>query len=206
MTTIGQGKYSIDCPVAAGSFGRVYADRQFAIKEIKLPSSTLVKSRPSIAALLANEIRILTQLNHPNIVKVYEVIEESNAVYIVMELCEGDLRKYTDAGGCGERRGVQLMRQVLKGYGELVRLGIVHRDLKPANILLGRGAAKLADFGMAKFVANEALLLRSHVGTPYYMAPQVLQRIEYSRKCDIWSLGVILYELVFGQLPWQGKN
>jgi serine/threonine-protein kinase ULK/ATG1 len=110
-----------------------------------------------------------------------------------MELCEGDLRRLTESGGCGERRAATLMRQVVRGYGELARLGIVHRDLKPANILLSRGVAKLADFGMAKFVANEALLLRSHVGTPYYMAPQVLQRIEYSRKCDIWSLGVILF-------------
>ncbi len=82
----------------------------------------------------------------------------------------------------------------------------MHRDLKPANILVRRGVAKLADFGMAKYVANEGFLLRSHVGTPYYMAPQLLQRIEYSRKCDIWSMGVIFYELIFGRLPWQGKN
>lgn len=123
-----------------------------------------------------------------------------------MELCQGDLTSYTETGGCGERHSVQLLRQVLKGYGELARQGIVHRDLKPANILLGKGEAKLADFGMAKFVANQALLLRSHVGTPYYMAPQVLQRIEYSRKCDIWSLGVILYELIFGRMPWEGKS
>jgi serine/threonine protein kinase len=121
---------------------------------MKLPSTTLAKSRQCISALMVNEIRILTQLNHPNIVKLYEVIEENNAVYIVMQLCDGDLRRYTDGGGCGERRAVQIMRQILLGYGELARLGIVHRDLKPANILLRRGEAKLADFGMAKFVAN----------------------------------------------------
>ena len=138
--------------------------------------------------------------------KVYEVIEEVQAVYIVMELCEGDLRRWTDVGGCGEKKAISLMRQVVRGYAELARIGIVHRDLKPANILLGKGIAKLADFGMARYVANESLLLRSHVGTPYYMAPQLLQRIEYSRKCDIWSLGVILYELIFGQVPWHGKN
>lgn len=99
-----------------------------------------------------------------------------------------------------------MLRQVVAGCEELLRQGIVHRDLKPANILLSKGKAKLADFGMAKFVANEELLLRSHVGTPYYMAPQVLQRIEYTRKCDIWSLGVIFYELLCGQLPWNGRN
>lgn len=109
-----------------------------------------------------------------------------------MERCEGDLRSLTEVG-CGEKRAVALLGQIVQGYSELARQGIVHRDLKPANILLRRGLAKLADFGMAKYVSNEGLLLRSHVGTPYYMAPQLLQRIEYSRKCDIWSLGVIFY-------------
>jgi serine/threonine-protein kinase ULK/ATG1 len=123
---------------------------------------------------------------------VYEVIEHPQAVFIVMERCEGDLRSLTEVG-CGEKKAVALLRQIVQGYSELARQGIVHRDLKPANILLRRGVAKLADFGMAKYVANEGFLLRSHVGTPYYMAPQLLQRIEYSRKCDIWSLGVIFY-------------
>ncbi len=71
-------------------------------------------------------------------------------------------------------------------------MGIVHRDLKPANILIKNGCLKIADFGMSKLEEGNELL-RSHVGTPYYMAPQVLQRIDYTRKCDVWSMGVIFY-------------
>ena len=97
------------------------------------------------------------------------------------------------------------MIQIMQGYGELERLGIVHRDLKPANILHQNGNLKIADFGMSK-VQDQHALLRSHVGTPYYMAPQILQKIDYTRKCDIWSLGVIFYELLFGCLPWTGKS
>lgn len=87
MTAIGKGKYQLGKVIAAGSFGKVYEDGEYAIKEMKIPSSGLTRSMQSITALLANEVRILTQLNHANIVKVYEVLEESGAVYIVMERC-----------------------------------------------------------------------------------------------------------------------
>lgn len=105
----------------------------------------------------------------------------------------------------GEVQACKHMRQILRGYRELERLKIVHRDLKPANILTKGNCLKIADFGMSK-LQEGGELLRSHVGTPYYMSPQVLQSIHYTSKCDIWSLGVILYELLFGTLPWMGKN
>lgn len=84
------------------------------------------------------------------------------------------------------------LKQILCGYKELSRLKIVHRDLKPANILLKDSCLKIADFGMSR-LQEAGELLRSHVGTPYYMAPQVLQRIDYTNKCDVWSMGVIFY-------------
>ena len=111
---------------------------------------------------------------------------------MVMELCDGDLRRYTESGAIGENLSMKYLGQMLEGYGELKRLGIVHRDLKPANILLRDGCLKIADFGMSKLQEGENLL-KSHVGTPYYMAPQVLQRVEYTSKCDVWSLGIIFY-------------
>jgi serine/threonine protein kinase len=95
---------------------------------------------------MTNEVRILTQLNHPNIVKVYEVIEENNAVYIVMEQCEDDLCWFTEAGPCGEKKSLEIMKQIITGYKELLRQGIMHRDLKPANILIKYGGSQASRF------------------------------------------------------------
>jgi serine/threonine-protein kinase ULK2 len=88
-----------------------------------------------------------------------------------------------------------------------VNLGIIHRDLKPANILNHDGIVKIADFGFAKYVDNySSQLLRSCVGSPLYMAPQVLGRKQYTTKCDIWSIGVIFYEMLFHDVPWKGRD
>lgn len=201
--SIAGGKYRLEKVLAAGSFGKVFEDPPFAIKEIKVPSR-LAHSR-TVANIIANEINILTHFNHDNIVKLFQIVEEKGFIYIVMELCDGDLRRFTECGPVGENLACHYLRQILNGYHELVKQGIVHRDLKPANILTKNHVLKIADFGMSKLQEGSELF-RSHVGTPYYMAPQVLQRIDYTRKCDIWSIGVIFYELLFGQLPWTGRN
>lgn len=146
--TIAGGKYKLNSAINAGSFGKVYEDPPFAIKEIRLPSHA-VHCR-TIASIINNEIRILTQFNHDNIVKLFEIVEEAGYIYIVMELCDGDLRRYTENGSIGENLACKYLRQILNGYRELVRLGIVHRDLKPANILIKNGCLKIADFGMSK--------------------------------------------------------
>lgn len=84
---------------------------------------------------------------------------------------------------------------------------VIHRDLKPANILSHEGVYKIADFGFAKYVDNFSnQLLRSCVGSPLYMAPQILARKPYSTKCDIWSLGIIFFEMVYSDVPWKGRD
>lgn len=90
----------------------------------------------------------------------------------------------------------------------MIDQGIIHRDLKPANILVNsKGEFKLADFGFAKFVDHfDSKLLHSIVGTPLYMAPQILKKTKYTTKCDIWSIGFIYYELVTSKLPWNGNS
>ena len=99
------------------------------------------------------------------------------------------------------------MKQILFGFRELIRVGVVHRDLEPANVLVKQGVLKLADFGFAKFVdSSEGGLLRSCVGTPLYMSPQILKRETYTTKCDIWSIGVLFFEMLHGKLPWSGIN
>ena len=111
-----------------------------------------------------------------------------------MELCEADLKMMTINKAQGEKMAVKIMGDVLMGYKEIDRFKLVHRDLKPANILCKKGVFKLADFGFAKDMqANQNDMLESHVGTPFYMAPQILQKDAYTKKCDIWSLGIIFY-------------
>lgn len=90
-------------------------------------------------------------MNHEHTVKLFEVVEEGDYIYIVMELCDGDLRNATECGVEGEVAACGYLQQIVSGYGELAALGIVHRDLKPANILVRDGCLKIADFGMSKW-------------------------------------------------------
>ena len=100
-----------------------------------------------------------------------------------------------------------MVRQLVCGFSELVAKKVVHRDLKPANIILHDGLYKIADFGFAKYVDNfGGQMLKSCVGSPIYMAPQLLERQTYTTKCDIWSLGVITYEMLNGLTPWRARD
>jgi serine/threonine-protein kinase ULK/ATG1 len=105
------------------------------------------------------------------------------------------------------------MEQILMGFLELIENSVIHRDVKPENIMMHNGKLKIADFGFAKNVISSKHMQKSMVGTPLYMAPQVLKREKYTSKCDIWALGVIFYEVIilftqmlFGCLPWTGKS
>lgn len=99
------------------------------------------------------------------------------------------------------------MIQLVMGFKELEKTGVIHRDLKPANILTHRGTVKIADFGLAKYVDNYgSSMLRSCVGSPLYMAPQVLMKKTYTTKCDIWSLGVLYFEMLSKEFPFNGRT
>lgn len=102
---------------------------------------------------------------------------------------------------------MKIFRNVLMGLKDLICVGIIHRDIKPANILMHDGMFKLTDFGFAREVTNhQDSIMNSLVGTPLYMSPQILKRQSYTSKCDIWSLGLILYEMIYGVTPWHSQN
>ncbi|CAD8133096.1 unnamed protein product [Paramecium pentaurelia] len=207
------GDYQFDTKylLGEGAFGKVYrgnkltTNQEVAIK--KIDSSMINKDQYLIDALNF-EIQIMKQLDHPNIVKFIDKFNTDRSIYIVTEYCaDGDLRNIMKGRRIPESEVNQIFCQLASGFKELVKANIIHRDLKPANIMNHRGVVKIADFGFAKIVDNfSGELLRTCVGSPLYMAPQILKKEKYTTKSDIWSLGVIYYEMIYGMAPWTGVD
>ena len=154
---------------------------------------------------LHSEIEIMKKVKHRNIVQLHDVYQTTNNMYIITELCDYDMLHFLQQRRkLPEQQAVNLLQQIMKGAKYLNLNGIVHRDLKPANILLKDGECKLSDFGFAK--VEEGSVLRSIVGTPLYMSPQLLQKQRYSNKSDLWSIGLIYYEMLHGRTPWNASN
>ncbi|CAD8187944.1 unnamed protein product [Paramecium octaurelia] len=195
--------FSQQAVIGRGSYGIVYVgmnidtNQVVAIKVVPLQCDQ---------QSLRKEIDIMKDLDCPNIVKLLDVVQTPNNCYIVSELCTGgDLREYMKRHGClTEQQALPILTQILKGILQSFKRGIVHRDLKPANILItAENIFKIADFGFAKrFQHLEGDLMSSLAGTPLYMSPQVLLRKQYTSKCDVWSVGLIYYELIEGRTPW----
>lgn len=157
-------------------------------------------------AKILNEIEILRQLDHPNIVRIYEYFEDNKFIYIVMELIGGGelFDKIQAAHHFSERKAAEYFIQLLGGVNYLHKHNIVHRDLKPENILFDGELLKIVDFGTSKMYDTAKKMKKCH-GTPYYIAPEVLNG-SYTEKCDVWSLGVILYILLSGYPPFNGPT
>ena len=157
---------------------------------------------------LKNEIDILKGLDHPNIVKAYEVFENKRQIYIVLELCDGgDLYA---KGPYSEERARTISKQLLSAVKYMHDHGVVHRDLKFENIMWEsdheNSEIKVIDFGLSrKFKEGERDVMKEGVGTIYTMAPQVLQGI-YTSQADLWSCGVIIYMLLTSHRPFQSKR
>lgn len=201
--------YRIGPLLGQGSYGKVksatlidYPGHKFAIKSIK-------KSRLAKEYIQKDiELAMFTILDHPNIVKIYEVYEDSDKIHFVMELCEGGnlqekLESMTDLDENYVRR---IMFSAFSTVKYLHNIGIVHRDIKPENFLFtgikAESDIKLADFGLAKyFGATPSTPLSTQVGTVCYTAPEVFDG-QYNEKCDLWSMGVILYMFLSNSYPF----
>lgn len=166
--------------------------------------------------LLEEELAILTQVDHPNIIKFHETYIDYRYVHIVMELSEGGelFEKIVEMHRFTEAMAASLMKKILSSVKHLHEHGICHRDLKPENFLFSDNSPdaeiKLIDFGLSKRFGSIQELdptekMHTIVGTPYYVAPEVLKG-SYEFKCDVWSLGVILYIMLCGYPPFEGDN
>lgn len=158
-------------------------------------------------SMLESELACIKTLSHPNLLKCYAHYTTVNNCYIITEFCnEGDLASKLKAKGkYSEDEFKPVFRQIFQGYCKLNELGYLHRDLKPANILLRNGVIKIADFGFVR-KHNGRIKEAYNVGTPLYMSPEAMKDNIYTPKNDIWSLGVMSYELLAGKAPWECRN
>lgn len=164
--------------------------------------------------LLYNEVECHKIISHECIVKTLDLCKTVNNIYIVCEFCEaGDLFTYIKnkgtmvlmVGRISEEEALYLIGQIIRSVNHIHCKGILHRDIKSANILLrGGGHVKLADFGFAEFIGYDFAKGMYSVGSPIYMAPEAFADSEYSFKSDTWSIGIILYEMLIGQQPFNG--
>jgi non-specific serine/threonine protein kinase len=202
--------YKITEKLGEGGMGEVYLgydlklERQVAIKF--LPEQ-LTKDKENVERF-EREAKAAAALNHPNIITIYDILEADSQIYIVMEYVDGkSLRSSIDEQKLNVEEILNITNQICEGLSEAHKTDIVHRDIKPENILVDRrGRVKVLDFGLAKLKGVSKLTTESStLGTIHYMSPEQLQGKEVDHRSDIWSLGVVLYELLMGEVPFKGS-
>lgn len=204
------GKYRLIKTIGKGNFAKVKLAKHVPTgQEVAIKIIDKTQLNPSSLQKLFREVRIMKHLNHPNIVKLYEVIETDRSLYLVMEYASGgEVFDYLVAHGrMKEKEARAKFRQILSAVQYCHQKHILHRDLKAENLLMdGEFNIKIADFGFSnEFMPGNKL--DTFCGSPPYAAPELFQGKKYDGpEVDAWSLGVILYTLVSGSLPFDGQN
>ncbi|KAJ3206836.1 hypothetical protein HDU67_007904 [Dinochytrium kinnereticum] len=205
------GNYRIDKTIGQGTYGKVKLGFNKSTNEkvaIKVIEKAQIQS-PKQVARLQREIRFLKLLYHPHIVKVYDVIETDDFIYIVMEYAAGgELFDYIVANKrVKENEAREFFRMVLSAVDYCHKNAVIHRDLKPENLLLDdRKSIKIIDFGFGNNFTMDGLL-DTFCGSPFYAAPEMILGKKYEGpEVDMWSLGVILFALLCGHLPFDDED
>jgi len=205
-------RYQIIEKLGEGGMGKVYKvhdkeiDAKVVLKlllpEIAADSDTIERFR--------NEIRLAREISHKNVCRMFDLNKEESTYYITMEYVPGENLKnviqMTKRLSLGT--ALNIAKQICLGLSEAHRLGIVHRDLKPSNIMIDKaGDAKIMDFGLARSISSRGITGTGFIiGTPQYMSPEQVQGEGIDQRSDIYSLGVILYEMLTGRLPFEGDS
>ncbi|KAJ1378261.1 Serine/threonine-protein kinase, active site [Sesbania bispinosa] len=209
---VGKDYYVLKSKIGEGSYSTVWKSEQRPSgQEVAVKQVFLSKLTPRLKACLDCETNFLSSVNHPNIIRLLHFFQADGCVYLVLEFCAGgNLASYIRRHGRVQQQTARkFMQQLGSGLKVLHSHGIIHRDLKPENILLSsRGAdavLKIADFGLSR-IARPGEYAETVCGSPLYMAPEVLQFQRYDAKVDMWSVGAILFELLNGYPPFNGRN
>jgi serine/threonine protein kinase len=212
---IGQiiSNYEVKSLLGEGGMGTVYLaehvklGRQVAIKVLlpHLVKNDLVRSR------FINEAKLMSTLQHPNIVALFDYVEDENGLSLIMEYVQGKpLDEYIQevTGPIEEKAASRMLKQALEGFSYAHKKGLVHRDIKPSNLIVTEdGTVKILDFGIAKLVGdagNKLTKTGSHIGTVYYMSPEQVRGYELDLRSDIYALGITFYQMLTGLCPYEG--
>jgi non-specific serine/threonine protein kinase len=202
--------YKIIEKLGEGGMGEVYLAKDTKLKRqvaIKFLPEHLTKDKENVERF-QREAEATAALNHPNIVTIHDVIEEDGHLCIVMEYIEGkSLRDVINEYNLEQDKIVEIISQLSEGLSKAHNAGIVHRDIKPENIIIDQDArVKILDFGLAKLKGVSKLTKDSStLGTVHYMSPEQLRGSDIDHRSDIWSLGVVFYEMLTGAKPFTGE-
>jgi serine/threonine-protein kinase len=209
------GRYRIIEPIGRGAMGMVYRgldpaiDRPVALKTIRLDNIVKASEAHELRERLTREAKAAGKLSHPNIVTIYDVGEQDSLQYIAMEYLDGQtLEGLLQAGHRWDYKTIcKIMIQVCEALDFAHEHGIVHRDIKPANIMvINEDRVKVMDFGIARFDSSNMTQSGVALGTPNYISPEQLKGKPVDRRSDIFSLGVVFYELLTGEKPFKGDT
>jgi len=209
------GRYEIVKELGHGAMGIVYLgkdpkiNRMVAIKTLKFEDDVSDQQMKQIKERFFREAEAAGALSHPNIVKIYDAGEDYDISYIAMELLEGeDLKKYCEKENLLPiKKVIEIIMNVCDALNYAHNQGIVHRDIKPANIMILKdNSIRVTDFGIARITATSQTATGTVLGTPSYMSPEQISGKKVDGRSDLFSLGVVLYELLTGEKPFKGDS